>query len=405
MSRHAAARLGWSLWAICVVLTLASLVLAAIDWRVPVAGSGSISNTVYAFLEVGFLAFPTVGALVAARYPGNSIGWIFCAVGVTVTASGFAQEYGVRALIADPGSLPLGVEMAWLSEWLFLPGLILAGTLLLLLFPDGRLPSPRWRPVSWLAGVAIVALSLSSALEPGPLPEDPFKFVQNPFGVEGVKTLIGTLAVFWFVMMAVGVAAAFALARRFRRARAEERAQLKWFALAGALLVASIVLSAITFKYAAEIGQVLILIAAISIPVTAGVAILKYRLYEIDLIIRRTLVYGALSALLAGLYFGIVLALQQAFSPITQGLELAVAGSTLAVAALFRPARRRIQDIVDRRFYRSKVDAARTLEAFSARLRREIDLEALSGALRSAVDETMRPAHASLWLRSPGGRP
>ena len=400
MSRLTATRLAWSLWALCVALTIAAMVLFALSASVEIKGS---SRPLDLLSGLAFLAFPTVGALVASRRPENLIGWIFCGVGVVIGVSNFASEYAIRALLARPGSLPGGKEAAWLGSWLFLPGVVLAGTFLLLLFPEGRLLSPRWRPAVWLAAAAIAALSIGLALAPGPLNDD-FAFLRNPFGIEGAGRALGAVSNLGFGLFFASIlAGATALILRFRRARGVERQQLKWITSAAALIVLSFLAGGIAiplYEPATTATEYLLLLAVAALPVAAGIAILRHRLYDIDLIVRRTLVYGVLSALLAALYFGIVLALQQAFSPITQGSELAVAGSTLAVAALFRPARRRVQAVVDRRFYRRKVDAARTLEAFAALLRREIDLEALTAELRAVVQDTLQPVHVSLWLRA-----
>jgi hypothetical protein len=240
-------------------------------------------------------------------------------------------------------------------------------------------------------------------LGPGEL--DHFESVKNPFAIESADALLEQIANVGLVLgFATLLASASSLVLRFRRSRGLERQQLKWVAAAAALPAAGLVSGPALFWWIPAIEGVwepVFLLVLAAIPITAGIAILRYRLYDIDLIVRRTLVYGVLTASLAGLYFAIVIALQQVFSGFAGGSDLAIAGSTLAVAALFRPARRRIQELVDRRFYRRKVDAQRTLEAFSARLRREIDLDSLSAELRAVVRETMQPAHVSTWLRTP----
>jgi hypothetical protein len=244
---------------------------------------------------------------------------------------------------------------------------------------------------------------VGSALDSGRLTEPPFEGIDNPAGIEAAGPALEVVGAAGFIALFAGILlGAAALVARFRRARGDERQQLKWFASAGALFaLACLVALTPWFGSSDTTGQLLILLAFAAIPIAAGVAILKYRLYDIDLVIRRTLVYGGLTALLAGAYLAGVLLLQLALSPLTERSDLAIAGSTLAVAALFRPARARVQAAVDRRFYRRRYDAERTLESFGARLRDEVDLEALGGELRAVVSETMQPVHISLWLRTP----
>jgi hypothetical protein len=268
-----------------------------------------------------------------------------------------------------------------------------------LLFPTGRLLSPRRRPVAWLAGAATAALTVLSALQAnlGPV-EDPV--AANPIGVAGLENPEeSTVGAVLLSLLLISVIAAFAsLVIRFRRSRGEERQQLKWFAYAGGLLP----LSALADFLPALVGSLVFAVLIVFLPVAAGIAILRYRLYEIDRLINRTLVYGLLTALLAGVYGSAVLVLGQVFGTVGKDPpSWAVAGATLAVAALFQPTRRRIQAVVDRRFNRRRYHAAKTLEAFSLRLRDELDLDALSAELLAVVDQTMQPTKASLWLRPP----
>jgi len=398
MTARSASRLAWSTWAIVVALCAGSLALLGLDLHTHVTGIFGFRGST--LLEGA--SYGTVGALVASRRRENPVGWLFLAAGLLSAAQGFGLEYGIRGILAEPRSLP-GTNVAALVQnvaWIPSLGLI---TLLFLLFPSGRLPSPRWTPVAWLAPAAMALMTLGVLLTPGPLET---LRVSNPAGVEGLRRFLDAAAGLGLLAAGAGlIASAAAMLVRLRHARGEERAQLKWFVYAAAVVAVAILPSTLASDGVLPGGGVfssLLMVAIAGVPVAAGIAILRYRLYDIDLIVRRTLVYGVLTAGLAGLYFGIVLALQQVFSPITQGSELATAGSTLAVAALFRPGRRRVQELVDRRFYRSKVDAARTVEAFSARLRREIELEALSAALAGAVVQAVQPAHVSLWLRSAG---
>jgi hypothetical protein len=401
VSPRTAARVAWSLCGLAAVLVAISLVFSILNRDVP--DQGDYGSAFDAISVVALLAFPVVGALVVSRQPGNSIGWLFCAVGIPFGISGVAYGWGAYGLFAEPGALPGADWGAWLGSWLFAPSLFAIPPLLFLLFPNGRPPSPRWRHVVWLVIAGVCATTVGSALTPGRLTEPPFKGIENPAGIEAGGQAIEALgaAGFGALFLAILLGAA-ALVARFRRARGDERQQLKWFASAGVVFaLACVVAVSPWFGSSDTTGQLLILLAFAAIPIAAGVAILKYRLYDIDVVINRTLVYGALTAALAGAYLGTVLILQLALSPLTEQSDLAIAGSTLAVAALFRPLRGRIQRLVDRRFYRRRYDAALTLESFGARLRDEVDLESLGGELRAVVSETMQPVHISLWLRTP----
>jgi hypothetical protein len=401
MSARAASLTAWSLFAVAVLLVVPAGVLSLLIGNVPGYEDG-VASAVDLGVGVALLAFPLVGALIVSRDRHNSVGWLFCAVGVPFALAGLAHSWGAYTLFEEPGALPAGDVAAWLASWLFVPPLFAVPSLLFLLFPDGRPPSPRWRPVVWAVVVAVPAVGVGSALTPGKLTEPPFRGIENPAGIEGTGAAFEVIAIAGFITLFFTILfGAAAIVVRFRRATGEERLQLKWFATAGALFALACIASIAPFSPvpADTTGQALILLTFAGIPVAAGVAILRYRLYDIDLVINRTLVYGGLTATLAGAYLGTVLLLQLALSPLTEQSDLAVAGSTLAVAALFRPARARIQRFVDRRFYRSRYDAARTLEAFGTRVRDEVDLDRLGGELRAVVAETMRPNGVSIWLR------
>ena len=396
MSARIAARTAWSLCAFATLLVAISLVFSVLNRDVP--DQGDYGSAFDAISVIALLAFPVVGAVVVARHPTNSIGWLFCVAGIPFGISGVAYGWGAYGLFAEPGALPGAEWGAWLGSWLFAPSLFAVPALLFVLFPDGKPPSRRWRPVVWLILAGVGATTLGSALTPGRLTEPPFKGIENPAGVEAAGTAIEAVGFAGFVVLFVGILlGAVALAARFRRARGDERQQLKWFAAAGGAfaLVCAVAVSP-WFESSDTIGQLLILLAFAAIPIAAGVAILKYRLYDIDRVINRALVYGVLTATLAAGYLGCVLLAQ-----LVIGAEsgLAVAVSTLAMAAVFRPARARIQAAVDRRFYRRRYDAALTLEAFGGRLREQIDLDALGADLRGVVRDTVQPAHVSLWLR------
>jgi hypothetical protein len=398
-----ARRLAWSLWGLSVLLLAAEAAFAVLNRGIDVGDSfGAAFDTLFRLI---ILVFATIGALVAARRPRNPIGWIMAGAAVPLAFSGVAHGYAVYALFADPGSLPGADVMAWLASWIFLPSLFVLPPLLFLLFPTGRVLGPRWRPVGWLIALGTLAIVPAWTLPPGPLGEGAFEEVANPVGVEGAGPLLDTVGgLGWFALAAGIVASAASMVVRLRRSRGVERQQLKWVATAAALFAAVCLVTAATLqKEYGEVGEIVVLLSYSAIPVAAGYAILRHRLFDIDLVINRALVYGALTATLAGAYLGLVLLLGLALSPVTEGSGLAIAASTLAVAALFRPARRRVQALVDRRFYRRKYDAARTLERFGARRRAETDLDALRAELTGAVAETMQPAHVSLWLRE-GGR-
>src|SRR5215213_1097947 len=357
-----------------------------------------------------FLVFPLVGALIASRRPENAIGWICLAVGLLWMLIGVSDVYGVYG-VAQPGSVPFPVVVAGINNWLWVPAVGLLGTYLLLLFPDGKLPSRRWRPLAWFSGGVIVLLSAGVALAPGSL--DTIEGMPNPFGLEGAHWLtVGAYTVLPLLPLCM-LASALSLILRYRSSVGEVREQIKWIAYAASVVVIVYLIAMVgSFIRPSQAwttgGSVawlnLLTYAALfsftGIPVAVGFAVLRYRLYEIDLLINRTLVYGSLTAMLIALYFGVIVVLQRVFVLLTgQQSTLAVVASTLLIAALFTPLRQSIQSFIDRRFYRNKYDAGKTLEAFSAHLRDETDLDALSGDLVGVVRETMQPAHVSLWLR------
>jgi hypothetical protein len=397
VSAQAAKRIAWANFALVVVLGIALMVFSVLTRSTP-GGDG------VAFDGVGLipgLVTPTVGALIVTRQPRNPIGWIFCLAGLLLPLSGLSQAYASYTLVTSPGSLPGGDVAAWLSVWLFLPALVLLGPLFFMLFPDGRPLSPRWRPLVWVALFGLAAVLVGQWFHPGPLDTAPFEKVVNPFGISAAKEFLSylTLLGFWAIVGAV-LGAAASLVLRFRRSRGVTRLQLKWLAMSGVGFALAMVVSSVLFQLGYhEAGNVPVLLALVSVPIFAGFAMLRHRLYDVDVVINRTLVYALLTATLGGVYVGSVLLLQLVLNSVTSDSSLAVAVSTLAVAALFRPARTRIQGVVDRRFYRRKYDAARTLEQFSARLREQVDLDSLGGELRAVVAETMQPAHVSLWLR------
>jgi hypothetical protein len=352
-------------------------------------------------LYLAFAGFMVVGGVILAHRPGNAIGWTFSVIGLLAATGALAQEYAGYAYVSRPGSLPGAILPAWYNQQWWIPMLALILIATPLLFPTGRLPSARWCPVAAIAVVATLAILTLTALQPTIRLQDQNYWVDNPIGLAGIPdpetgavggALLGLLA-------ACMVAAVISVMLRFRRSQGVERQQLKWFVYAGLLLILLIPVG----EYLPNtIGDLLFGLIIAFVPVAAGIAILRYRLYDIDRLISRTLVYGLLTAVLGLVYVGAVLVLGQLFGGVTKDPPTwAVAGATLAVAALFQPVRRRIQAVVDRRFNRRRHDAARTIEAFSARLREHVDLDTLSAELLTVVDQTMQPTRASLWLRPP----
>ena len=395
-------RLAWALWGVCVALTATGLVFLALNGDTRHANS--IGSTAFdAIFGIVFLTFPTVGAAIATREPRNAIGWLFLAAGLGAALEDSLLGYATYALIKEPGSLPGGATAGLVADTAWLPA-ISATLLLFVLFPTGRPMSPRWKLVVWLVGVDVLVYAVATLINPGPLYFYPS--LANPLGVEAAGSAPQTAAdIVSPVLFSALVVGLVALVLRFRRSRGVERLQIKWLLYAAAVWVACLP-GLIVLGDGSEVRVAGVLVADLvfsflisMIPVAVGAAILRHRLYDIDLVINRTLVYGSLTATLAGAYLGCVLLLQLALSPLTANSGLAIAASTLAVAALFRPARARIQAAVDRRFYRRRYDAAQTLEAFGNRLRDELDLDALGGDLRSVASETMQPAHVSLWLK------
>jgi hypothetical protein len=426
-SPRAAAWLAWSIGILCILLLVLSLLFAALNGfatlmtpNLPEGGFGfrladaivsasfpqaGISSTYLLIFNLVFAAtFTPVGVLVAWRQPSNSIGWLFCAVGTSAGVLVFVDQYAVYALLTHAGSLPAGAAAAWLESWVWLPATVSIFTLLPLLFPDGRPPTRQWRIVGWLAVIGMAMMIVSLALSPGPISEQ-LSAVENPLGVRGSSSILKA----WFgvallILWACVLASAASLILRLHRSEGQVRQQIKWFVYTAAMGTLALVAGTL-IRGAASIdaaGTVLQFVTLPLLPIAVAVAILKYRLYDIDLIINRTLVYGSLTATLAAVYLGSVTATQALLRSLTsqeQLPQLVVVASTLLIAALFNPLRRRIQAFIDRRFYRSKYDARKTLEAFSVKLRDETDLEALRGDLVGVVRETMQPAHVSLWLR------
>ena len=401
MKDRSAAWVAWTLWgAVACVLAMAG-VFAALN--------ASLTEPLsYILLSVDFLAVAFIGALVAARQPANPIGWLLLGIMVVMSVVFAGDGYAVYGLYTRPGSLPGSLWAAWASGWLWV---IVIGSFLTfvpLLFPTGRLPSPRWRLLGWLTGAFLASAACVLALRPQIDLEARVGAVRNPIGIDPMADLARWVDGPGAALSSVfSLAALISLVVRFRQGSGEERQQIKWFGLAIGLMVAYfqtvtlLELTGLPNVGSSVPGVIAAFLAILSIPVAIAIAILKHRLYDIDLIINRTLVYGALTVLLALVYVAGVLGIGGVARALTASgsNSVAVAASTLIVAAVFRPARARIQGFIDRRFYRRKYDASKTLETFSTKLRDEVDLDALTAELVAVTSDVMRPRHVSLWLR------
>jgi hypothetical protein len=401
-----ASRIGaWLPWLMCVI-SLALTVLGLLLLILTLSHSDVPSYRFWA--ENTFLALGNsiIGAVVASHRPNHPIGWLMCAAGLLWAGVHFSGQYVTYALLATPRSLPAGEAITWLYSWLWVPSLGLV-VFLGVLFPTGGLPSRRWRPFAWLSVLLLTVGTVMAAFSPGPILG--LVSIRNPLRIEGLPNLYKLLQVLTLALILV---ASISLLLRLRRARGVERQQIKWFvaasmATASASILTYIISEAIDARWLELAGYALVLVGLCGMPTTAGIAILRYRLYDVDIVINRTLVYGLLTTLLAAGYFGSIILLEGIgslvfnvpFRALTgQDTQLASVAATLAMAALFTPLRRRIQGFIDRRFYRRKYDARKTLETLSAKLREETDLDALSYDLVEVVRETMQPTHVSLWL-------
>jgi hypothetical protein len=388
--------LAWTLWA------LAMLGMAAAVWLYQLLVQAGRPMTVDPLLVVAMVSAATVGAVLASRRPTHPVGWLLLAFAVLLDATGVAAAYGPYGLLARPGALPAaGVVAAYYPP--FAVAALACLALVLLLTPTGSLPSARWRWWARISAAVPVAFLLAVTVAPKPSPlryqplDSPFDF--DAFG--GVVLVVDLVAqAVTILAMVVGPGS---LVIRFRRARGVERQQLRWVALAARLVALGAVvgLAGLALGTSALLGSVATQFCVAVLPVAIGAAVLRYRLYDLDRIISRTLAYGLLTVLLGGGYAGLVLGLGQLLG---QDSPLVVAAATLAVAAAFQPARRRVQAAVDRRFNRRRYDVARTIEGFSARLRQQVHLDSLTAELLEVVEQTMQPTQVSLWLRPSVGR-
>jgi hypothetical protein len=384
----------WGLGGLTVLALVPAWWLLAL-WQTSGSPDATRPPAAVAAVVLAVVSAATVGALLASRRPRHPVGWLLLASGLALVLNLLVEPYVKYGLLVRPGSLPGARHLVALTYVTILVWLSLAG-FALLLTPTGKLPSPRWRWWARVAAAAPAVAVLASVVQPDPLaPEYHGNALAVPALAEVLVVPLVAAVVVVFVSLLV---AAVSLVLRFRRARGAERQQLRWLALAAALAgVLLLVALVAAFLLALDVIVLISTMLCLALlPLATGAAILRYRLYDIDRIVSRTVAYGLLSVLLGLGYAAVVLGLGRL---LPQGSSLAVAAATLAVAALFQPARRRVQALVDRRFNRRRYDAARTIQGFSARLRQQVDLDALTGELLAVADQTMQPTTASLWLR------
>ena len=385
-------------WLVVPVYVASISATAWLERRIGVEGEDSIEDVM---LFVGFGMFAVVGALLVAKRPGNVIGWIMSAATLIALVTAL-ETYAAYVMTTRGRPDALAVIGAWANSWYWFAVIALVFIYLPLLFPDGRLLSRRWLPFAVLPGIGLAGIIVLGAIAETLRGQNVDYRIENPIGIEGLAHVedLPAFDALGLGLLGIGTVGAIAsVAVRFLRSRGTERQQLKWFLYAVAPIpyfpiadYGPLILDALAFAW-----------ILLGLPAAIGIAVLRYRLYDVDLIINRTLVYGALTITLASIYLGGVVLLQSLLRAITgQESELAVVASTLVIAALFNPLRRRVQAFIDRRFYRKKYDAAKTLAAFSAKLRDETDLDALSDELVSVAWETVQPKHVSLWLRPSG---
>lgn len=392
------ALLASGLWLVALGVTVGAVALTLLnqlDWQMAFADF-------VPGLTLDALTFSTVGALIITRRPAQPIGWLFCVSALGASLEVLAGEYARYGLLTQPGSLTGAAIAAWFSAWGWMLVFALPVGLLVLLFPSGRLPSTRWRPVAWLIGATMIAAAGLEAFGTAPISNVPS--APNPFGIEPFGAEITRLAP--ALLLPAPVVMVAGVIMRYRNARGHERLQLKWFMYAAVVVLLGITVGPdLVLQGSLGSDAVLVLngvLGTLAFPclaIAVAIAVLKHRLYDIDRLINRTLVYAALSSILALTYWLGVVLLESLLRPITAASDLAIVGSTLCVIALFRPLRVRIQTLVDRRFDRQKYDAARTLTEFGSRIRNEVELENLRTELVDIVRQTMRPSVTSLWLK------
>ena len=383
-----------------------SLALLTVAMILVAAATGDVSPTTILAPLAGALSVIT-GGILLTRLPGNRIGWVLWTGGMFIVITRVTQGLADHGLTSNPGSVPGAIWIGWVNAWIGLPAVVTLPVFLPLLFPTGRVPSPRWRAVSWAAVGAIGVGAGISAVSPFPVGTYPPNVV-NPVQIGGsageALAFLGNLVD--LVLFIVLVLASWSLVIRYRRARGVEREQLKWFVFVGIIAVGSFIFAAANVSNTTgplatidNLAWTLGFLALAMIPIAIGIAILRYHLYEIDRLISRSISWTLITVLVTALFAGGILALQGLLAPMLRSNDLAVAGSTLLVFSLFQPIRRRVQRLVDRRFNRARYDADRTISAFAARLRDEVDLEHLRAEILATVARTVEPSDVSLWLR------
>ncbi len=388
-------KVAWGVFAATIAVTLAAAGLAVLDRSVQPLFPSALGLLIP-------LGYALIGTLIATRQGENVIGWLFLGVGFTLAlTAGLAQNYAIYTLVVNRDRLPAGQVALWLESPAFDSLFFLMMILLLALFPNGQPLTRRWRFAVWLTVIGSI-LGLSQAFQTFNI-DPPLQASHNPFKASGaVAAVLDWAGAASAPLLLVGLLASFAsVVLRFRRSRGVERQQLRWFAAAVALMLTTVIAVIAIYAVSGRSYDTAIFIVWVTVPpVATGIAILRYRLYEIDVIIRKTLIYAALAATLALVYLGGISLTTWVFRSVTgQSGALAVTLSTLAVAAAFQPLRTRIQRAVDHRFYRGKYDATKTLEQFNNHLRQQIDLDALHTEVLGVVAETLQPSHTTLWLR------
>ena len=378
-----------------VLCTSLGLVFLALSWTAPAPDSWGFRG----FTVLFAIGFGGAGAQLAFRRPRNLVGWVMLTSGTLSAVQILVEEYAIFGIVGRTTPLPGAIYAGWLESWIWLVGVILITTFTLLIFPDGALVSPRWRIVAWLSALDGVIGVTGLAFAAGPMNNAPF--ADNPVALLSFDVARDLFFLSFFGLAILVTASAASLIVRFRRAQGVERQQLKWLAYEAGLIAIAVLITAVTQVVAPDWkpSQVLFILVLALMPFTIAVAVLRYRLYDIDVLINRTIVYGLTSAAIGITFFAGIVVLQSALRPLTGGSELAVAGSTLLCFGLFQPVRRSVQATVDRRFYRSRYDAGRALDTFTSRLAGEVDLDTVGAELADAVRATVQPSHVSVWVR------